>query len=36
VIYYLGSLFTLKRTFLAWKMRRRNIRPVDGAVATVR
>lgn len=35
VIYYLGSLFALKRTYQAWKMRRRNIRPADDVVATI-
>jgi len=35
VIYYLGSLFTLKRTFKAWRMRKHNIRPLDDAAATV-
>lgn len=34
-IYYLGSLFKFKRTVHAWQMRRRNIRPVDDATATV-
>ncbi len=33
VIYYLGSLFNVKRTYHAWKMRRRNIRPLDDVVA---
>ncbi|WP_114968456.1 NAD(P)/FAD-dependent oxidoreductase [Rhodoferax ferrireducens] len=35
VIYYLGSLFNVKRTYQAWKMRRCNIRPADDVVATV-
>ncbi len=34
VIYYVGSLFALKRTYHAWKMRRRNIRPADDVAAT--
>jgi hypothetical protein len=28
-IYYLGSLFTLKRTINAWKMRKKNIKTID-------
>jgi flavin-dependent dehydrogenase len=35
VIYYLGSLFNVKRTYQAWKMRRCNIRPTDDVVATL-
>jgi 2-polyprenyl-6-methoxyphenol hydroxylase-like FAD-dependent oxidoreductase len=35
VIYYLGSLFNIKRTYQAWKMRRDNIRPADDVVAAV-
>lgn len=33
-LYYLGSLFKLKRTVQAWLKRRRNIRPVDEVVAS--
>ena len=35
-LYYLGSLFKLKRTVQAWQKRRRNIRTADEAVAAVR
>lgn len=35
-LYYLGSLFKLKRTVQAWQKRRRNIRITDEAVASVR
>ena len=35
-LYYLGSLFNLKRTIQAWRMRKRNIRPVDEVNATAR
>jgi flavin-dependent dehydrogenase len=35
-LYYLGSLFNLRRTLRAWRLRKLNIRPVDDAVELVR
>ncbi|MFA5170655.1 MAG: NAD(P)/FAD-dependent oxidoreductase [Sulfuriferula sp.] len=35
-LYYLGSIFNLRRTFRAWRLRKLNIRPVDDVVELVR
>jgi flavin-dependent dehydrogenase len=34
-IYYLGSLFTIKRTIKSWKMRKNNIKVIDEVGSTV-
>jgi flavin-dependent dehydrogenase len=35
VIYYLSSLFTLKRTIKSWKMRKNNIKAMDEIASTI-
>ncbi len=35
-LYYLGSIFNLRRTLRAWRLRKLNIRPVDDVVELVR
>jgi len=34
-IYYIGSLFSLKRTIKSWKMRKNNIKTIDEVGSTV-
>jgi hypothetical protein len=35
-LYYLGSIFNLRRTLRAWRLRKLNIRPVDDVAELVR